>query len=70
LLQYIFRGFTKPLLSYVYRTGFWTYTEEANEREALDWNPQGKRRRGRPRHNVAKNCPQRGIRKREKLEWS
>jgi len=23
---------------------------EAIEREALDWNPQGKRRRGRPRH--------------------
>jgi hypothetical protein len=23
---------------------------EATERETLDWNPQGKRRRGRPRH--------------------
>jgi hypothetical protein len=23
---------------------------ETNEQEALDWNPQGKRRRGRPRH--------------------
>jgi hypothetical protein len=23
---------------------------ETIEREALDWNPQGKRRRGRPRH--------------------
>jgi len=30
---------------------------EAIEREALDWNLQGKRRRGRTR-NVAKNCPQ------------
>ena len=42
---------------------------EAIEREALDWNLQGKRRRGRTR-NVAKNCPQWGIRKREELEWN
>jgi len=41
---------------------------EAIKSEALDWNPQGKSRRGRPTQYVAKNCPQRGIRKREELE--
>ena len=40
---------------------------EAIEREALDWNPQGKRKRGT---YVAKNGPQRGFRKREELEYS
>jgi len=40
---------------------------EAIEREALVWNPQGKRRGGRPRHTWRRSV-HKDIRKREQLE--
>jgi len=36
---------------------------EAIEREALDWNPQGKRRRGRPRHTWRRNVHNEALEK-------
>jgi hypothetical protein len=41
---------------------------EAIEREALDWNPQRKRRRGRPRHTWQRTVHNEGLEKREELE--
>jgi hypothetical protein len=36
---------------------------EAIEREALDWNPQGKTRRGRPRHKWRRNVHNEALEK-------
>jgi hypothetical protein len=41
---------------------------EATEREALDWNPQGNRRRGRPRHTWGRSVHSEALEKGKR--WS